>query len=353
MNILILALLTSSVAFSAGWNPLSNPYKMQASFKSKFVDLPPDGHLKDSRLGWPGNHWANYVGGIAYRWSSMDPQNFSYKRHSLAELKNLDADEINQLSPAEKFDIFNGNYNYPTVTNVFSRVSPNESPWHGICHGYAPAAANHPEPASVTLVNRDGISIHFYSSDVAGLLSFYYANVATTPVTLVGSRCNYREYSEIPNRSQAACEDLNAGSFHIILTNKLGLSGTTFIADIDRFFEVWNHVPVSYEATYREEFQPAETSAPGTIKRVRVVNIVTYAAAIAPKFDPVLNTTNAEYVQHSYDYYLDLDRKGNIIGGDWIESLRPDFVWIKNKALFTKEWSSLNQIYRPAFSMLD
>jgi hypothetical protein len=353
MYLVFLSFILSSSSFASSWSQDNNPYKLGSDFKAKLSILPENGQFKDQRLGWPGSHWANYVGGIAHRWSAGNPQNFSYKRLSLAELKKLEPHEINELSPAEKFDIFNGNYNYPTVKNVFSRVSPNENQWHGICHGYAPAALNHPEPASVTLVNPDGISVHFYSSDVAGLMSFYYAHVASSTVTLIGNRCNYNENSRIPRRSQAACEDLNAGAFHMLLGNKLGLKGVGFIADIDRYLEVWNHIAVSYKTAYRDESAPAATSAAGTIKRVQVETIVTYAAAIAPKFEPVLNTEAAEYAQNTYEYFIDLDKNGDIIGGDWISSNRPDFVWTQKKASFLKEWSSLDQIYSPATTLQD
>jgi hypothetical protein len=348
MLVLALILGISASAFSASWSSLNNPFKMGADFKSELLQLPNTGTLVDQRLGWPGNHWASYIGGVAHRWSAGNPQNFSYKLLSLSELQKLEPHELNELSPAEKFDIYNGNYNYPTVKNVFSRVSPFESEWHGICHGYAPAALNHPEPASVTLVNPDGLSVHFYSSDVSGLMSFYYANVAQTTATLVGSRCRYYAGSKIPRRSQESCNDMNAGAFHLILANKLGLGGVGFIADIDRYFEVWNHVAVNYQSTILGETVPDVSSASGTVKRVQIASIVTYAAAIAPKFDPVLNTEAAEYAQNTYEYYVDLNSLGQIIGGDWISEGRPDFVWTQRKALFNKEWESLNQIYSPA-----
>jgi hypothetical protein len=348
MFIFIITLALTLTAHSAGWNPANNPFKLGSDFKSKAIDLPRAGGLIDERLGWPGNHWASYIGGIAHRWSSGNPQNFTYKLLGLDELRKLEPHQLAELSPAEKFDIFNGNYNYPTVKNVLGRISPNESEWHGICHGYAPAALNHPEPASITLINPDGLSVHFYSSDVAGLMSFYYANIASTQVTLIGGRCNYNASSRIPRRSQSSCEDLNAGAFHLVVANKLGLKGIGFIADIDRYSEVWNHIAVSFKTTYRYDLAPANTSAFGTTKRLHVETVVTYAAAIPPKFKPVLNTEAAEYAHSYYEYYLDLDKNGEIIGGDWISDARPDFVWTQKPAPFVREWATLNQVFNPS-----
>ena len=353
MFAILIPILAVSLAYSRAWNDANDPFKIDRNVRTYLTQLPVKGEMKDKRVGWPGNHWANFLGGIAHRWSSSNPQNFTYKLRSLAELKKLEPHLLNELSPAEKFDIFNSRYNYPTVKKVLNRLSPHESEWHGICHGYAPAAMNHAEPDKVILKNKDGIKLTFYSSDVSALMSYYYAKVIVTPVSLIGKRCNFSSGSDIPSSSQAACEDMNAGAFHVILGNRLGLQGVGFIADIDRYFEVWNHVAVDYTSTLRSELEPDKDSAEGTVKRVQVETIVTYAAAIAPKFGPVIGTEAAEYAQNTYEYYLDIDESGYIIGGDWIGTTRPDFLWIQKKAIFNGEWSSMNQIYQPATLSLD
>lgn len=349
MKILLASLLTllSLHSHASGWDRDNNPYNLSNSFKAKFSDLPLSGKVLDEQTGWPGSHWASYIGGIAHRWSAADPQNFKYKLHTLAELKQLEPNKLAELSPAEKFDIFNGDYSYPTVKKVYRTVSPYQSEWNGICHGYAPAAINHKEPATKELMNPDGILVHFYSSDVAGILAFNYANVATTPVKLIGKRCNYRP-GYVPRRKLDECNDLNAGAFHIVLANKLGLEGVGFVADIDRYVEVWNHVAGSFSTQILNEEAPVNSSAYGTVKRLYVESTVTYAAAIAPRFDPILNTEYAVFINETYNYYLDLDRNGNIVGGDWVSDKRPDFVWTQSQTVFSGDWRSLNVIYSPA-----
>lgn len=334
---LILVLVFPMMAFASGWDANNSPYKLDAKFHAKFRDLPKQGALKDQRMGWPGSHWANYVGGIANRWSAANPQNFKYKMYTRKELEQLGENELDELSPAEKYDIYKGDYNYSTVKKVYQSVSPTENRWHGICHGYAPAALNHPEPGTSYLTNPDGIKVYFYSSDVAALMSYYYAKVFTNSASLIGTRCNYNPENVPPARLDA-CNDLNAGAFHIVVANKLGEQGVGFVSDIDRYFEVWNHVAVGYQTTVLG----------GTNKRIHVKTIVSYAGEIAPKFDPVLNTENAVFFDHTYEYFLELNSDGVIIGGDWISELRPDFVWTQKKADFKGEWTSLNQIYHPA-----
>ena len=347
-NLLIISLFVlSNHSLAAGWDKHNNPYNLNNNIQTKLKELPYTGKLKDPQTGWPGSHWANFVGGIAHRWSAGDPQNFKYKLLPLEELKKLEANKLAELSPAEKFDIYNGDYSYPTVKKVYRTVSPYESEWHGICHGYAPAALNHKEPAARDFVNPDGINIHFYSSDVAGLMAFNYAKVATTPVKLIGKRCNYFP-GNVPRRKLDECNDLNAGSFHLTLANTIGVDGLGLIVDIDRYAEVWNHVAVGFTSFIKNEEAPVKSSAYGTVKRVYVETEVTYSAAIAPRFIPVLNTEYAEFITYNYEYFLDLDSNDKIIGGDWVSQKRPDFVWTQSQTVFSGDWRSLNDIYTPA-----
>lgn len=342
----LLSIFSVSSAWSVAWEGHSSPLILDEKMLLNFDDSITSGSLKDQRLGWPAHHWSNFRGGIAYRWSAANPQNYTYRLNTLSDLKQMESHLINELSPAEKFDIFNSDYNYSLVKSEFKRTSPYESTWHGICHGYAPAAINHPEPATVTVTNAEGVEIKFYSSDVSALMSLFYANSAKSRVRFVGRRCRYNE-GQIRWWAKKACEGLNAGTFHVALVNKLGIQGEGFVVDLERYSEVWNHVPTSFNSYYRNLSGPGENSAPGTVSRVQVETVVSYGADIVPKFDPVLNTENADYIYQTYEYYLDLDEDGMIIGGDWISETRPDFIWTQDAASFTGRWSSLNKIFRP------
>lgn len=339
--VVILGLSMSLSTLAQSWDNQNNPFRMNKNFISSFDKLPLDGEMEDKRKGWPGNHWPNYQGGIAHRWSSSDPQDFTFKRYSLEDLKSLEDYKLNELSPAEKFDILRGDFKYSTVTKVLKDLSPDENKWHGICHGEAPASLNHPEPDLVRIKTKDGIPLTFYSSDVEGLMSYYYAKVTRSAVSLIGSRCNSESAIPMP------CMDINPGSFHIIMANKLGLEKVGFIADTERYSEVWNHVAINFTSKKISEEQPVETSSPKSVKRIRIESSVTYAAEIAPKFFPVIGTADATYFNTSYEYYLDLDKNGKIVGGEWLSPRRPDFVWTQKKASFTGIWSLINKVYTP------
>lgn len=340
LSLILLPLTT----FAAGWDAHSNPLILGKEFSLKFDEQLTQAKIGDVRKAWPGNHWSNWLGGAAYRWSSANPQNFSYKLNSLENLQNIETHILAELSPTEKFDIFRGDYSYSTTRTELSRVSPRESKWHGICHGYAPAAINHQEPQTVLLTNPHGIELKFYSSDVAALLSLYYAEFAHTPVQFVGRRCKSSRGIRVWNRG--SCETLNPGSLHVALNNTLG-RGDSLIMDIEPGFEVWNFVATEFSSRFLANEGAVAGSAPGTVRRVLVETKVTFAADIAPKFNPVLFTEEAYYVTRLYEYFLELDDEDQIIGGEWISKNGPDFMWLQDKAEFRGKWSALNDIYRP------
>lgn len=326
-----------------GWN---NPYKMDSQFENRLDMLPKTGELASAGLAWPGYYWANNKGGIAQRWSSKNPGHFKYDSPSLYEAQNMTAQQLNELSPAEKYDLFTGNYDYPTVENSWSYTRPGAPVWNGICHGVSPASLNHSEPKTITLTNADGIKLTFYASDVKALLAYYYAKISDSDVVQVGKRCFVGARVPIANRT-SGCMDVNPGSMHIIMANKLGISRTGYIADMDRYRQVWNHAAVSYESSILGTSSLSRNSAHSAVKRVKVKTKVKYAASIDPAVNPVINTNLAKYDTRTYSYYLELNAKGEIVGGEWISKDRPDFMWVKEKDTFDGYWEGLNQVYYP------
>lgn len=356
MKKLGLVLLSASFALSAyaepnannknAWDGWNNPYKMDKNFENRLDMLPTSGELSSSGLAWPGYYWANNKGGIAQRWSSKNPQHFKYDSPSLYEAKNMTAKQINELSPAEKYDLFTGNYDYPTVEASWSYTRRGAPVWNGICHGVSPASLNHAEPKPVTLTNADGVKVTFYSADVKALLAYYYAKVSDSNVIQVGKRCFVGARVPIANRT-SGCMDVNPGAMHIIMANKLGISKTGYIADMDRYRQVWNHAAVKFESKILGTTALSRNSVSTAVKRVKVRSKVVYAATIDPEVTPVISTDMAKYDTRTYTYILELNSKGEIVGGEWISKDRPDFMWIKEKDDFKGYWEGLNSVYLP------
>src|SRR5207253_1035327 len=93
-------------------------------YQSKFSDLPLTGAVNTESIPWSDSYWPGNRAGIANRWNSPFDRMFSYVPPSLPLLKSMTQDRIALLSPAEKYDIYMGRYDYPTVAFERGRTSP-------------------------------------------------------------------------------------------------------------------------------------------------------------------------------------------------------------------------------------
>src|SRR5690606_24670082 len=157
---------------------------------------------------------------------------------------------------------------------VAKLANPKALIWEGICHGWAPATMNHDEPVPRLMMNPDGIEIPFGSTDIKALLSYYYAHgFITTTTHQLGQRC----YQTRANATDPNChEDLNAGAFHMVLSNKIGIEGVGVLADLQRYEQVWNNPLMAYTSQVVQELAPGARAARGTTKVLRIKTEVTY-----------------------------------------------------------------------------
>lgn len=332
MNIFILSFalifsFNSTAGILEAWKDESDPGIMSVEFIKKFSELPLKGNAAGKDKFWSGDYWPHKDGSINSRWNSIDKKGFKLISPTKAEAKKLTLDELSELSPSEKYDLFTGNYTYPLKKEVDSVAYPDAQEWEGICHGWAPAAMNYNEPRPKVVINPDGIKIPFGSADIKGLLSYYYAYHFEVDNTFqIGYRC-FR--SGILNRNTYCKEDLNAGAFHIIMTNRIGIMKTGFIADLDRFREVWNHPVKSYQSKITGRNMPINPkAAKGTVKVVRVKTKMQYISEVESSWEKTNGTKDQLIKDKDYEYDLELDKDGEIIGGQWISSDRPDFIWL-------------------------
>lgn len=383
--LLVLAGVTlASTAFAERWDRSNNPSNFNAITKNmmKFslVDLPLEAKLQDESLGWSDSFWPSKRGGIAFRWNHPDPQPFTYMLHSKEQILKMSQEELSRLSPAELYDISQGDYRFRLTRKVHRKYSPRDLWWEGICHGWAQAAANYSEPDKVVVTNRDGVRVPFGSSDVKALLSMHDAYNSKGRYVRVGNRCRVwgkvegevlAPDGDVPpvserdaNRSE--CRDVNAGSFHVVLTNMIGINSQSFAADVDRYSDVWNQPVTSYKSKLHEEIALTDSDKrSGVFKKVRVTTTMVYSEELilySPKAEaagyqgfiskePVTGTPAQTYSEKNYEYILELDSFGNIIGGEWISETRPDMLWMKAKdARFRNgkfRLEGLNDIYKP------
>ncbi|MCM2324474.1 MAG: hypothetical protein NDJ90_14545 [Oligoflexia bacterium] len=317
---------------------------------------------------WSDNYWPIYRGILAARYADprsetddwKDAYTFS-KENALHEiLANApNQSSIDMLSPSEKYDLLVGDSD-GTLTKAmwkegegyYSRFGKVET-WMGICHGWAPAAYMLPRPSNaITVTAADGrTKIRFFPSDIKALGSLIWAN--SQPYTkFIGGRCNDKN----PPRDQKTgriisekCVDTNPGTWHMAVVNQLGVSKRSMVIDATFDYEVWNQPIYSYSYAY---FNPQSQQMTQSLQEARVAmgdfkNDVfkafrknpkaTHVVGIVMNLSYVVETAPTHAVRDSrendaittvrYMYDVELDAKGNIIGGEWYSSAHPDFLW--------------------------
>ena len=356
----------------SAWDKNNRPENMSYSYKRTFKSLPLSAELPHQL--WSGDYWPSYMGGITYRWNhkelSKDSDRYSYRFLSPSELENFD---LSKLSPSEKYDLYRGDYDFTlsryergrtqimkTVKGSPSYIEKFKIPeWEGLCHAWAPATIHYKNPGPATVIGARGHVIPFGSSDIKALLT-YNIHINENPgVVFLGSRCNL-DFSKLEEKlkkgeiseeeyenkiTTAECKDTNAGAFHIALANQIGLQKESFIIDITRDQEVWNQAVQRYSSEVLEVSEGAsEGAAPGTVREILVETKLDYITEVPHSWTNEITEDVLE--SEEYSYWLEIDKRGKIIGGDWVSFERPDFIWNQGVTPFTGFFEDFALIYQ-------
>jgi hypothetical protein len=309
---------------------------------------------------WSSSYWPLYNGQIAFRYADpnfpADSKSWNVKNKYLtgegATIKN-----INQLSPAEKYDLLVGDADQSlthsalaTGEQYFNDTGKVET-WMGICDGWSPASYKVSRPANAVEVNSaDGRStITFYPDDIKALASLLWAENSPS-VNFIGGRCDSKkpETDENGRILDQDCFDTNPGTWHQVIVNQVGIMKRPFVMDSAFDIEVWNQPLQSYSYTY---FNPSTLKKAKSLENATVA-IEDMAADKFAKYRPkkarflvgismkvdYMDETNPStaktdspkkdsITEVSYEYDLELDKDMNIIGGEWYENAHPDFLW--------------------------
>lgn len=323
------------------WDVINQPSRFGRQYELRLNRLPNSGSLP--RVPWSDSYWPTQKAGIAFRWMNPIGSPFSYTSPSRMKLRTMSQQDIAHLSPAEKLDIFNDRFDYPTVLSERKRTYPGAAAWEGLCHGWAPASLEFSEPKPVKLKGSNGFTIPFGSSDVKALLTWHMATKNSVLAIGLGARCPI--FGTI-GLNTPACRDANAGAFHVVLANQIGILKEGFIADVARMGEVWNQPVYKFESQQISRRGPSPGSAPGTSEEVVVETIMHYSIEIQPQWEPLGQLTERPMTRSVlYRYRLELNRDGEILGGVWLQDDRPDFIWLQRRGTFLGSDKSIQKIY--------
>jgi len=315
---------------------------------------------------WANRHWRLDSGLIAaryedaaFKWKMSFSDRWRYIKNNpvnqiLAETNfEKRRKKIDELSPAEKYDLLVGDYNYTLTTAQWNegyqeRNDGGLSMWMGICDGSAAASIYYPEPKNpVTLYSPQGEPITFHVMDIKALASLLWS-VYNVDIPTAGNRC----HSRFPKRnwftgalSEDHCFDTNPASLHIALTNLIGIQKTPFIINRKTNHEVWNVPVVGYYFNYfnvatkrtSNDFSYNQVRAANhkrdRFKKYRAYNVdqiigVEMTIVVAKgSTNSRERTAPSSLAELHYRYDLELDVSGNIIGGEWHSREHPDFMW--------------------------
>jgi len=193
--------------------------------------------------------------------------------------------------------------------------------WAGHCNGVSAAGTMVDEPRHDVSYNNVSFSI----DDVKALI----VDAWQASGAAVGGRCNDEtiEYDSIGRMINSDCRDINPASFHIVLANFLGIFHKPIIQDIDPGVEVWNGPVVSYKIRMKQNLTTLDVNW-------WLLNVKKDTYAYNPNARSFVyyqtEVTMFDGTQKIYEYILELDSGGYIIGGEWYRNAKkdhPDFMW--------------------------
>lgn len=321
--------------------------------------------LQQARLPnhpWSDSYWPIFKGSLANRYSDPAfPDSIDWKENADFIQANLGQGALESLSPAEKYDLLVGDPAFTLTQKMLDEGRPyyeknqQVEPWMGLCHGWAPASFMEKRPVNAveTLSFDGGKRILFYPSDIKALATLLWAKGRSRGTRFIGRRCNTASppRDRLGRPLQQECLDTNAGTWHLSIVNQIGVSGRAFVMDATPDYEVWNHPVLGYSYSY---FSPVTGKTSATITGAKIsrssfpsdpraafrVKGSTDIIGIRMKVDYLVETFPSDRRVDSdrydgiksvtYEYELELDPDGKILGGEWISQDRPDFLWTES-----------------------
>lgn len=247
------------------WGPSDSPNIFTSDLVFSVAELPLTGQAASAP--WAGSYWPVYQDAINYRWDGANSESPAAKYGRAFNVTGVE-DAVSQNHGIESQ---RSRTSCTTDAQCDSKIGekcsirPGQSSgrciptWFGLCHAWAPAAIMVPEPKYP--VTRNGVT--FKVQDIKALVTLAYNSVNSKFVSL---RCNRDEssnaihFDEYGRPTAPECRDTNAGTYHVLLTNYLGLRGLSFVEDRTYDDEVWNQPLRAYRITRQREVSAAEAN---------------------------------------------------------------------------------------------
>ena len=275
---------------SDAWNYRNDPKGFRAVLDYNFENMPREGATNVTP--WTDTYWPYYQDGINVRWQRYAAIDEASKWKGLSPAEKYDlafngwkpVDGFKEMKPFNTTDCTFDQEYYDNLGPVATWTHKNKGlgrmtdgidgdrdgvedaeecaqvndngrkdfdgaeTWWGICHAWAPAALMEEEPLAP--VERNGVV--FEVSDIKAFLTQQWDRSQSY---MVGGRCEEDELErdEHGRVTNSDCRDLNAGSWHVIVTNFIGLNKKGMVIERTTNYQVWNQPLFGYRITEQEE----------------------------------------------------------------------------------------------------
>jgi len=358
------------------WNAANNPAAFQIAYEYNYDELKQYAEGRAEQTPWPSDYWSYYEDSTNVRYhgegtlSPVEKYDVAFNNWTPnMELKPMDVsgdcseglivekhdDYYEHLGPAARWQHKNkGNYKARNNMDDDSDGKTDEcdedydgiETWWGLCHAWAPAAILEPEPGHSVTVN----GVEFTVSDIKALLITMYDR---SSAHMLGGRCNDKEIErdDLGRALNSECRDTNPGSFHVVIVNMLGKMKRAFAEDRTAGYQVWNQPILGYQILNEEvldeeqamtklehegeKFHDVFDSPEAVSWRYVKMDVDYLSESSADEDGPLVpNIQNYTRTDH-YEYVLEIDADGNVVGGEWInysQKTHPDFLWLPIRA---------------------
>lgn len=178
-----LRLRSARLDFSGPWTPDDSPSSIAGKLRFGRLDKARAAGLDSGKVEvepWSDDYWPIAQGGLAKRYSDPEfPKGFDWKKIADYVESNAGSCSVDQLSPAEKYDLIVGSSTRELTQAAIKEGRPywmregSVARWMGICHGWAPASFSVARPQkSIEVMAADGRTrVRLYPSDIKAMVS--------------------------------------------------------------------------------------------------------------------------------------------------------------------------------------
>ena len=280
-----------SPAKADAWGANDNPSIFSSTLVYKYSSLPDIGEA--TNIPWAASYWPVYEDSINYKWNGPTTESAPKKYERAFGLTGVE----DAVSANHGIDSMTSRKECKLTTECADLKDASECAkrpgaekgrciptWWGICHAWAPAAILLPEPKRE--VTKNGVT--FKVNDIKALVELVHNRTGSKFVSL---RCEQQEaYEGLPESStlrydnygrpvNAACKDTNAATYHLLITNYLGLLKQSFVEDRTFNYEVWNQPLRGYRITSKKDVSATEAN--------RLIGVTSVGGAVTEKIGAV------------------------------------------------------------------